>query len=83
MLNMAGVRRAVLATFLCAAPLFAASAQASTAMLEREAVREALRQSARAAGGGGVVALPLPEPPRASASSASSELARVARSPGR
>jgi subtilisin family serine protease len=52
-------------------------------MLERESVREALRQSARAAGGGGVVALPLPEPPRASASSASSELARVARSTGR
>jgi subtilisin family serine protease len=81
-LNMAGVRRAVLATFLCAAPLFAASAQASTGMLEREAAREALRHSARAAGGGGVVPLPLPEPPRASASSASSELARVARSNG-
>jgi subtilisin family serine protease len=81
-LNMTGVRRAVLATFLCAAPLFAASAQASTGMLEREAAREALRHSARAAGGGGVVPLPLPEPPRASASSASSELARVARSTG-
>jgi subtilisin family serine protease len=79
---MTGVRRAVLATFLCAAPLFAASAQASTGMLEREAAREALRHSARAAGGGGVVPLPLPEPPRASASSASSELARVARSTG-
>ena len=72
MLNMTGVRRAVLATFLCAAPLFAASAQASTGMLEREAAREALRHSARAAGGGGVVPLPLPEPPRASASAASS-----------
>ena len=55
------MRRAVLATFLCAAPLFAASAQASTGMLEREALREALRQSARAASDG-VVPLPLPEP---------------------
>src|ERR671911_1596174 len=79
---MSRVRRAVLATFLCAAPLFAATAQASTSMLEREAAREVLRHSARAAngGGGGVVPLPLPEPARASAASASSELARVARS---
>ena len=82
MLNMTGVRRAVLATFLCAAPLFAASAQASTGMLEREAVREAHRHGARAAGGGGVLPLPLPEPPRASAASAAGELARVARSTG-
>ena len=72
----------MLATFLCAAPLFAASAQASTYMLDREAVREALRHSARAARSGGVVALPLPEPAGASAASASSELARVARSTG-
>jgi subtilisin family serine protease len=72
----------VLATFLCAAPLFAASAQASTGMLEREAAREALRHGARAAAGGGVVPLPLPESPRASASSTSGELARVARSTG-
>src|SRR5215208_5946203 len=80
---MSRVRRAVLATFLCAAPLFAATAQASTSMLEREAAREVLRHSARAAnGGGGVVPLPLPEPARASAASASSELARVARSAG-
>jgi subtilisin family serine protease len=81
---MPGVRRAVLATFLCAAPLFAASAQASTGLVEREAVREMLRSSARSASGGsgGVIALPLPEQPRASAASASSELARVARSSG-
>src|SRR5215207_10416710 len=79
---MISVRRAVLATFLCAAPLLAASAQASTGMLEREAAREALRHGARSAGGGGVVTLPLPEPARASAASASSELARVARSTG-
>ena len=71
----------MLATFLCAAPLLAASAQASTGMLEREAVRQALRHSARAASGS-VVRLPLPEPVRASAASASSELARVARSTG-
>jgi subtilisin family serine protease len=79
---MTAVRRAVLATFLCAAPLLAASAQASSSILEREAVREALRHSARGASRGGVVALPLPEPVRASAASASSELARLARSTG-
>ena len=76
---MTGVRRAVLATFLCAAPLLGASAQASTGMLEREAVREALRQTARSARSGGVVLLPLPEPVRASAASASNEIALVAR----
>ena len=75
------MRRAVLATFLCAAPLLAVSAQASTGMLEREAVREALRQSARGASGG-VVSLPLPEPVRASTASARSELARIASSNG-
>jgi subtilisin family serine protease len=72
------VRRAVLAMFLCAAPLLTTPAQASTGLVEREAVREALRQrphSARA----GVVALPLPERPRASAA-AGGELARIARS---
>ena len=79
---MIPVRRAVLATFLCAAPLLGASAQASTGMLEREAVREALRQTARSARSGGVVLLPLPEPVRASAASASNEIALVARSTG-
>lgn len=73
------MRRAVLATFLCAAPLLAASAQASTGMLEREALREALRHSPHAASNG-VVPLPLPEPLRASSASVRSELARVARS---
>ena len=72
----------MLATFLCAAPLFAASAQASTGMVEREAKREALRQTARAAGGSGIVPLPLPEPARASAASTSGELGRLARSTG-
>ena len=78
---MTVVRRAVLAIFLCAAPLLAAPAQASTGMLERESVREALRHSAQAASSG-VIPLPLPEPVRASAASSSSELARVARSTG-
>ena len=75
------MRKAVLATFLCAAPLLAAPAQASTGMLEREALREALRQSPRAAAGG-VVPLPLPEPVSASAASSRSELARIASSRG-
>jgi subtilisin family serine protease len=69
----------VLATFLCAAPLLAAPAQASTGMLERSALREALRMRAHSARSA-VVALPLPEPPRASAASARGELARIARS---
>jgi subtilisin family serine protease len=49
--------------------------------VEREALREALRHSARASRGG-AVPLPLPEPARASAASASNELAAVARSTG-
>ena len=76
------MRRAVLATFLCAAPLFAASAQASTGLLEREALREVLRHNARAASDG-VVPLPLPEPVSASAASTRGELARIASSSGR
>jgi subtilisin family serine protease len=79
---MIPVRRAVLATFLCAVPLFAASAQASTGLLERQALREVLRQNARAASDG-VVPLPLPEPVSASAASARGELARIASSSGR
>src|SRR5215208_2760891 len=75
------VRRAVLATFLCAAPLLAASAQASTGIFERAALREALRMRAHSAGSR-VVALPLPEAPRASAASAGGELARIARADG-
>ena len=50
-------------------------------MLEREALREALRLSPRAASGG-VISLPLPEPARASAASARGELARIASSTG-
>jgi Subtilase family len=69
----------VLATFLCAAPLLAGPAQASTGMLERAALREALRMRAHSARSA-FVALPLPERPRASAASTSGELARIARS---
>jgi hypothetical protein len=76
---MFGVRRARLAMFLCAAPLLAAPAQASAGMLEREALREALRQRPQSAGRH-VVPLPLPDRPRASAAAASGELARIARS---
>ena len=59
----------------------AATAQASTGMVERVALREALRQQAHASGNG-VVKLPLPEPPRVSAAAARSGLARLASSPG-
>ena len=69
----------MVAIFLCAAPLITASAQASTGMLEREALREVIRQRVHAARSR-VIALPLPERPRASAAAASPELARIARS---
>jgi subtilisin family serine protease len=75
---MRSVRRAVLATFLCAAPLSAASAHASNDLLSRTALREVVRQSARASSRG-AVPLPLPEPPRA----APSELGSIARAVGR
>jgi subtilisin family serine protease len=74
----------VLAGLLCAAPLLAATAQASTGIVEREQLRAALRLQPHAAGAG-VVPLPLPEHPGASASAASAsggELARIARSSG-
>jgi hypothetical protein len=78
---MFGVRRARLAMFLCAAPLLAAPAQASAGMLEREALRETLRQRPQSARRH-VVPLPLPDRSQASAASAaaSGELARIARS---
>jgi len=69
----------VLATFLCAAPLLAAPAQASTGMLERSALREVLRLRAHSARSS-VIALPLPEPARAAAASTRGELAQIARS---
>ena len=76
---MTPVRRALLAMFLCAVPLLAAPAQASTGLLDREALRAVLRQDARAAHVR-AIPLPLPEPARAPAASASGELARIARS---
>ena len=75
---MVGVRRAVLVTFLCAAPLLAAPAQASTGILEREALREVLRSRPHSARSG-AIPLPLSGAPVASASSSSGELARIAR----
>jgi subtilisin family serine protease len=71
----------VLATFLCAAPLLAAPAYASGDLPERIALREVLRHDARASADG-VVPLPLPEAPRASAASGSRELTSIARSDG-
>jgi subtilisin family serine protease len=71
----------VLATFLCAAPLLAASAQASTGMLERSALREALRQQAHASDSH-VLRLPLAQERRAPSAVVPSELLRIARSSG-
>jgi subtilisin family serine protease len=78
------MRRAVLAMFVCAAPLLAGPAQASESLPERQALRAALRLDAGPARTGRVVPLPLPEPGagRAAASSARSELTRVARAAG-
>ena len=70
----------MLAIWLCAAPLLATSAHASTGMLERQALREVLHQQARAARSG-AVPLPLPAPNGASASQAAGELARIGSSP--
>ena len=71
----------MLATFLCAAPLLAAPAQASTGVLEREALREVLRSRPHSSRSR-VIPLPLPGTPVASASSSSGELAQIARSDG-
>jgi subtilisin family serine protease len=72
----------VLAILLCAAPLLmAAPAPASQRLVERQAVREALRLEARSAATGGVAALPLPAAgaPAASVASAGElELAEIA-----
>ena len=75
------VRRALLVMSLCAAPLVTATAQASTGLLDREAMRAVVRQSAHAAHARAVpLPLPLPEVPAASASASASESARIARS---
>jgi Subtilase family len=71
----------VLVTFLCAAPLLAAPAQASTGILEREALREVLRSRAHSARSR-ALPLPLSDTPRASAAASPRELARIARSEG-
>ena len=74
---MRSMRRAALAILLCAAPLLAAPAHASQGLLERQALREALRLEA------GGVALPLTRSNTAVASTASAgELARIAGQPG-
>ena len=80
---MARVRRAVLAIFLCAAPLIAAPAQASTRDARaRGAARGAPPARSRARARASSL-LPLPERPRASAAAAlAGELARLARSDG-
>ena len=71
----------MLAVFLCAAPLLAATAQASTSVVDRAALREALRSRAHSSDRG-VVRLPLPEAPRASSAAARAGLARLASAPG-
>jgi subtilisin family serine protease len=77
------MRRAVLATILCAAPLLIAPAHASADLLGRQALREALRLEARTAGPGTIVPLPLPEPGAArAAAAAAGEPARIARQAG-
>jgi subtilisin family serine protease len=78
------MRRAVLATVLCAAPLLAGPAQAAGDLPERQALRAVLELQAGAAGARQVVPLPLPAPRagRASSASARSELALIARSRG-
>jgi subtilisin family serine protease len=78
---MDSVRRAVLATFLCAAPLLAAPAHASGDLPDSIALREILRHEARASAGA-PVPLPLPDAPSASAASASRELTSIARNRG-
>jgi subtilisin family serine protease len=78
------VRRALLATLLCAAPLLAAPARAAGDLSERQALRAALNHEAGAEGARQVVTLPLPQPPtaRAAAASTRSELRRIARGRG-
>jgi subtilisin family serine protease len=72
---MSSMRRAVLATLLCAAPLMAAPAHAYEGLLERQALR--------AAGGSAVTALPLAGEGGATASVASAgALARIAAARG-
>jgi hypothetical protein len=75
------MRRALLATMLCAAPLLSAPAHASEALIERQALREAARLQPGASAPGAIVPLPLPEARRPSAAGIS-ELRRIARGSG-
>ncbi len=80
---MARMRRAVLATFLCAASVLAAPARASPALSERQALREALRLGSASASAGGVASLPLTGAGGVSASVASGgTLGRIAAARG-
>jgi subtilisin family serine protease len=78
------MRRAVLATVLCAAPLLAGSAQATGDLPEREALRAAVQLEAGSASAGQVLPLPLAGrgTERARAASGRSELTRIARHAG-
>jgi subtilisin family serine protease len=77
---MTRMRRAVLATLLCAAPLMAAPAHASEGLLEGKAVRAALGLHPSVPG---VAPLPLSRESRPTASAASAgELARIAAAGG-
>jgi subtilisin family serine protease len=53
------MRRAVLVSLICAAPLLCAPAHASASLLDRQALREAQSLGARPASTGGVAPLPL------------------------
>jgi subtilisin family serine protease len=77
---MASVRIAVGAILLCAAPLTAVPAQASTSPVERASLRAVLRSQAHAASRT-VLPLPLPEHPPAAAAAAG-ELSEIARDAG-
>jgi subtilisin family serine protease len=68
------VRRAALATILCAVPLLAAPAHASEEVPDRIAMREVLSGQVRAAARA-AIPLPLPEAPRATAASATRSIA--------
>jgi subtilisin family serine protease len=80
---MTRMRRAVLATLLCAAPLMAAPAHASKGLMEGKALRAALALQEGSASTAGVAPLPLPHEDRATAAAASAgELARIAAAGG-
>jgi subtilisin family serine protease len=78
------MRRAVLATVLCAAPLLAGSAHAAGDLPERQALRAALQLEAGAASARQMLRLPLarPDTERARAAFGRSELTRIARRAG-